>query len=80
VDGFAPLFAYLEVEGYGVDGELREGSTHCQKDTPQFRKETVNYARKITNEPLLFRLDSGNDAIDNIEVFKETGLDWIVKT
>lgn len=79
VDGFAPIFAYLGIEGYGVDGELRAGKTHCQKDTPKFLEETIDYARRVTDEPLLFRLDSGNDAIDNIEVFKQSGVDWIIK-
>lgn len=79
VDGYAPIFAYLGEEGYGINVELREGKTHCQKNTPQFLKETINYAKQITNRPLLFRLDSGNDSIDNIEVFKEADVDWIIK-
>ena len=79
VDGYAPIFAYLGVEGYGINTELREGKTHCQKDTPKFLEETIGYAEKITEEPLLFRLDSGNDSVDNIKVFKEAGVDWIIK-
>jgi len=79
VDGFAPVFAYLGKEGYGINTELREGKTHCQKGTPQFLEETIDYAKSITDKPLLFRLDSGNDSIDNIEVFKEAGVDWIIK-
>lgn len=67
------------MEGYGINAQLREGKTHCQKDTPKFLKETIGYAKEITDKPLLFRLDSGNDSIDNIEVFKEASVDWIVK-
>lgn len=59
-DGYAPIFAYLGREGYQVNLELREGSQHCQKNTPQFIKETLDYARKITSAPILMRLDSGN--------------------
>ena len=79
VDGYAPIFAYLGMEGYGINAQLREGKTHCQKGTPQFLEETIDYARKITDKPLLFRLDSGNDSIDNIDVFKEAKVDWIIK-
>lgn len=79
MDGYAPIFAYLGEEGYGINTELREGKAHCQKDTPKFLEETINYTKKITDKPLLFRLDSGNDSVDNIEVFKEENVDWIVK-
>lgn len=79
VDGYAPIFAYLGEEGYGINTQLREGKTHCQKGTPEFLRETIDYARRITDRPLLFRLDSGNDSIDNIEVFKEAEVDWIIK-
>ena len=64
-DGFAPIFAYLGREGYLVNLELREGSQHCQKNTPQFIMDTLDYARKITSDPILIRLDSGNDSKDN---------------
>nr|WP_230986832.1 hypothetical protein [Cohnella fermenti] len=37
MDGFAPMFAYLGQEGYGVNTELREGSQHCQNGTPTSR-------------------------------------------
>src|SRR5690606_18146781 len=29
-DGYAPMLAYIGQEGYGVNVELREGSTHSQ--------------------------------------------------
>ncbi|MBS3789109.1 transposase [Candidatus Bipolaricaulota bacterium] len=35
VDGYAPIFAYLGKEGYGINTELREGKAHCQKGTPK---------------------------------------------
>ncbi len=31
VDGYAPIFAYLGVEGYWIHSELREGKQLCQK-------------------------------------------------
>lgn len=40
-DGYALIMAYIGIEGYGCNFELREGSQHCQKDTPKFLKETI---------------------------------------
>lgn len=74
-DGYAPIFAYLGREGYLVNLELREVFQHCQKDTPLFLKETLDYARKITSAPILMRLDSGNGSQDNFqdpERYKDT--------
>lgn len=67
-DGYAPMMAYIGTEGYGLNFELREGSQHCQKGTPNFLKETVSEAKQLTNKPLLFRMDSGNDAVENMEI------------
>jgi len=64
-DSYAPMFAYLGAEGYQINAELREGSRHCQKNTPEFIDDTIKYARQITLSPLLIRLDSGNDSQDN---------------
>jgi hypothetical protein len=66
VDGFAPMAAYLGQEGYCLELELREGSQHCQKGTPELLARVLERARRLTDAPLLLRLDSGNDAIENI--------------
>jgi hypothetical protein len=50
VDGFSPIFGYLGKEGYLVNLELRDGSQHCQKDTPQFITACIEYAQKITSK------------------------------
>jgi hypothetical protein len=65
-DGFAPMAAYLGQEGYCLELELREGRQHCQKGTPAFLTRVLERARRLTSAPLLVRLDSGNDAIENI--------------
>lgn len=78
-DGYAPIFAYIGIEGYLVNLELREGSQHCQKDTPQFLKASIQYARRITDQKILLRLDSGNDSSDNIACCVEQGVDFIIK-
>lgn len=66
--GYAPIFAYLGQEGYGVNVELREGSTHSQKDGAAFLEESIHYARRITSERLLVRMDSGYDSLENLHV------------
>ena len=78
-DGYAPIFGYLGTEGYLVNLELREGSQHCQKDTPAFLKSTLNYARQITQQPILMRLDSGNDSADNFPGSEHPNVHFIIK-
>ena len=70
-DGYAPIFAYIGTEGYLLACELREGKQHCQKDTLPFLKDVLRLARKVTDKPLLVRLDSGNDAAENISSMME---------
>ncbi|SLM33168.1 transposase [Desulfamplus magnetovallimortis] len=70
-DDYAPILAYLGNEGYLVDLKLREGKQHCQKNTPEFIRETLTYVREITQLPVLVRLDSGNDSQDNFIIGDE---------
>ncbi len=65
-DGYAPIMAYIGTEGYLCNTKLREGKQHCQNGTPEFLKETIAAAKQITDKPLLFRMDSGNDALENM--------------
>lgn len=67
-DGYAPMMAYIGTEGYGCNFELREGKQHCQNGTPDFLVETIKAAKQMTNKPLLVRMDSGNDAAENMEI------------
>lgn len=78
-DGYAPIMAYIGTEGYLINAELREGRQHCQCKTPDFLRETIALCRQITHEPLLFRLDSGNDSSENIGIFLEAGCSFIIK-
>jgi len=70
-DGYAPMAVYLGQEGYCIGFEFREGKQHCQKDTPALLAKTLKQAQRITRQPLLLRLDGGNDAIENIETILE---------
>lgn len=78
-DGYAPMMAYIGTEGYLINAELRERKQHCQKGTPRFLRETIRLCRQITKEPLLFRLDSGNDSAENIGILLEEGCSFIIK-
>ena len=87
-DGYAPMAVYLGQEGYCLRLELREGKKHCQKDTPALLARALSDARRITNQPLLVRLDGGNDAIENIDIMlehqqhqtdEEGAVDFIIK-
>ncbi len=78
-DGYAPIMAYIGTEGYLVNAQLREGKQHCQCDTPAFLRETIAMCRQITDEPLLIRLDSGNDSAENIGILLESDCYFIIK-
>ena len=78
-DGYAPMMAYIGTEGYAINFELREGKQHCQNGTVEFLQETIKLCRKLTDKPLLIRLDSGNDSIDNVAVLMDAGCFFIIK-
>lgn len=78
-DGYAPMMAYIGTEGYAINFELREGKQHCQNGTVEFLQETIQLCRRLTDKPLLVRLDSGNDSIDNIAVLMDAGCFFIIK-
>ena len=78
-DGYAPIMAYIGTEGYAINFELRQGKQHCQNGTVEFLQETIKLCKKITDKPLLIRLDSGNDSIDNVAVLIEEGCYFIIK-
>jgi len=78
-DGYAPIFSYLGTEGYSINHELRQGSQHCQKNTPQYIDKTLTYARQLTDLPLLMRLDSGNDSQENFPDEKWENVHFIIK-
>ncbi len=62
-----------------INTELRVGKQHCQKNTPAFLREIIALCRRLTDEPLLFRLDSGNDSAENIGILLEAGCHFIMK-
>ena len=78
-DGYAPMMAYLGTEGYAINFELREGKQHCQNGMVEFLLETIRLCKRLTDQPLLVRLDSGNDSIDNVAVLIDAVCYFIIK-
>lgn len=79
-DGYAPNFAYVGAEGYLLNCELRPGTQHCQKGTPEFLRETFELLKKVkTDYPVLLRMDSGNDAAINVRQCRAAGRAYIIK-
>lgn len=79
-DGYAPILAYVGLEGYMMNVELRAGKQHCQNETPAFLRETLTLTRQLTSAPLLVRLDSGNDAGENLGILIEADeVEFLIK-
>lgn len=79
-EGFAPIMAYLGVEGYLMRCELREGKANgqCAKTVP-FLKATIDLAKQATKAPILVRTDCGHDCCDNVLVFREKNVNFLMK-
>ena len=77
--GYAPMMTYMGTEGFPVNTQLREGSQHCQCHTPEFLRQTLELGRRLTDKQLLIRMDSGNDAAENLGILIEDGSRFIVK-
>lgn len=79
-DGYAPMFAYIGAEGYMLNCELRPGVQHCQKGTVDFIKEVIENLKELNIlDKVILRLDSGNDAADNIKLLNKEGVKFIIK-
>jgi hypothetical protein len=79
-DGFAPIAAYLALEGWLLEIEHREGSQHSQKNFIPFLARVLKKALDLTAAPLLVRLDSAHDAWETrIELAGHQRVDYILK-
>ena len=78
--GYAPIAAYLGLEGWCLEVELRPGSQHCQEGFTDYMQRIVAKARSLTKKKLLVRLDSGHDAIENrVLLRKADKVSYIIK-
>ncbi len=79
-NGYAPIAAYLGLEGWCLEVELRPGSQHCQEGFIEYMKRVLAKARILTNKKLLVRLDSGHDAIETrVFLRKADKVSYIIK-
>jgi len=79
-DGFAPIAAYLALEGWLLEIAHREGSQHSQKNFIPFLARVLHKALALTAAPLLVRLDSAHDAWETrIELCGHERVDYILK-
>ena len=79
-DGYAPVGAYLGQEGWCLEVELRPGKQHSQAEFVPFLRRVLGQARKLTKSPLLVRLDSAHDALDNLAILnEERKVSYIIK-
>jgi hypothetical protein len=65
-DGYAPMAAYLGMEGWCLEVELRPGSQHSQNGFVDFINRVIAGAKDLTEQPLLVRADAGNDALETL--------------
>jgi hypothetical protein len=63
-DGYAPIAAYLGLEGWCLEVELRPGSQHSQEGFIPYLHRVIDRARTLTGKKLLVRLDSAHDALE----------------
>jgi len=61
--GYAPIAAYLGLEGWCLEVELRPGSQHSQEGFVPYLNRVIDRARTLTKKKLLVRLDSAHDAL-----------------
>lgn len=78
-DGFAPIAAWLGLEGWCLEIEQRPGSQHAQEGFVPFLLRAINKSRQLTEAPLLVRLDSAHDAIRTLVTLAAEQVDFIVK-
>lgn len=77
--GFAPIAAWLGLEGWCLEIEQRPGSQHAQEGFVPFLLRAIDKSRQLTEAPLLVRLDSAHDAIATLVTLLNKQLDFIVK-
>jgi hypothetical protein len=78
-DGYNPMFGYLGKEGWCIASELHPGSWNGQKEFCYTIERAHTTARSLTALPLLWRLDSQHDALENMVQLFNLDDDFIIK-
>ncbi len=79
-DGYAPIAGYLGKEGWCLNCELRPGSQHAQKEFAYTLERVLPRVRRLTQAPVLVRLDGAHDAGANRrQLSAAAGVDYLIK-
>jgi hypothetical protein len=78
-DGYAPIASYLGTEGWCLGCELRPGNQHANNEFIHTLDRVLPRVRSLTDAPILARLDSAHDALDNRQYFRAHGADYLIK-
>ena len=71
-DGYAPIAAYLGMEGWCLEVELRPGSQHGQAGFVVFIQRVLKAAHVLIEQEIVVRLDSAHDALETREALAAT--------
>jgi hypothetical protein len=78
-DGYHPLFCYLGERGYLLAQQLRPGSQHPQNEFIPFFKQALAWACRLSDGPLLARLDGAHDAEETLAACLDEAIDFILR-
>tara|TARA_R110000868_G_C10881300_1_gene762973 strand:+ start:156 stop:1460 length:1305 start_codon:yes stop_codon:yes gene_type:complete len=78
-DGYAPIAGYLGREGWCVACELRPGSQHSNNEFLHVLERVLPRVRTLTDKPVLVRLDSAHDALENRKHLSQEQVDYLIK-
>ena len=67
-DGYAPIAAYLGMEGWCLEVELRPGSQHGQAGFVVFIQRVIKAAHVLIEQEIVVRLDAAHDAEETRQV------------
>ena len=78
--GYSPNYAQCGKEKGLLFSEWRPGKQHCQKGTPEFISQAIESAFDIyPSGDVMFRMDSGNDSMENYGILIENGMYFVCK-
>lgn len=78
-DGYAPIAAYIGLEGWCLEVELRPGSQHSQKGAVEFIQRVIVAGKTLTEEKILVRADSAHDALVTLIALENAEVCYIIK-
>jgi len=78
-DGFGVMTAYRGAEGWCLAADLKPGRENGQLGFGFVLDRVLPTARRLTLHPLLLRLDSGHDALENRVRATQEQIDFIIK-